>query len=58
MPSGAAHDHLEDLIGITCKSRFVDGWYRQGRAAGEAQGEARGKREVRRRRQLRQSFAS
>jgi hypothetical protein len=40
--SDAAHDHLEELMGITYKSRFVDGWYQQGRAAGEAQGEARG----------------
>jgi hypothetical protein len=29
-------------MGITCKSKFADGWYQQGRAAGEAQGEARG----------------
>ncbi len=30
-------------MGITYKSKFVDGWYQQGRAAGEAQGVAEGK---------------
>lgn len=40
--SDAAHDHLEELMGITYKSKFVDGWYQQGRAAGEAQGMAEG----------------
>jgi hypothetical protein len=40
--SDAAHEHLEELMGITYKSKFVDGWYQQGRAAGEAKGEARG----------------
>jgi hypothetical protein len=29
-------------MGITYKSKFVDGWYRQGRAAGEAEGIAQG----------------
>jgi hypothetical protein len=29
-------------MGITYKSKFVDGWYQQGRAAGEAEGQARG----------------
>ena len=29
-------------MGITYKSKFVDGWYQQGCAAGEAKGEARG----------------
>jgi hypothetical protein len=40
--SDAAHDHLEELMGITYKSKFVDGWYQQGRAAGEADGKAQG----------------
>jgi hypothetical protein len=40
--SDAAHDHLEELMGITYKSKFVDGWYQQGRAAGEADGIAQG----------------
>jgi hypothetical protein len=44
--SAAAHEHLEELMGITYKSKFVDGWYQQGVTAGEArgiaQGEARG----------------
>jgi hypothetical protein len=34
-------------MGITYKSKFVDGWYQQGRAAGEAQGEARGEAKAR-----------
>jgi hypothetical protein len=29
-------------MGITYKSKFVDGWYQEGRAVGEAEGEARG----------------
>jgi hypothetical protein len=29
-------------MGITYKSKFVDGWYQQGRAAGEAEGKAQG----------------
>lgn len=29
-------------MGITYKSKFVDGWYQQGRAAGEAEGKAEG----------------
>ena len=29
-------------MGITYKSKFVDGWYQQGRAAGEADGIAQG----------------
>jgi hypothetical protein len=29
-------------MGITYKSKFVDGWYQQGRAAGEAKGMAEG----------------
>jgi hypothetical protein len=41
-PSDAAHEHLEELMGITYKSKFVDGWYQQGRAAGEADGIAQG----------------
>jgi hypothetical protein len=40
--SDAAHEHLEELMGITYKSKFVDGWYQQGRAAGEAEGIAQG----------------
>ena len=40
--SDAAHDHLEELMGITYKSKFVDGWYQQGRAEGEADGMAEG----------------
>ena len=40
--SDAAHEHPEGLMGITCKSKFVDGWYQQGRAAGEAEGKAEG----------------
>jgi hypothetical protein len=40
--SDAAHEHLEELMGITYKSKFVDGWYQQGRAAGEAEGKAQG----------------
>jgi hypothetical protein len=40
--SDAAHEHLEELMGITYKSKFVDGWYQQGRAAGEAEGKAEG----------------
>jgi hypothetical protein len=40
--SDAAHEHLEELMGITYKSKFVDGWYQQGRAAGEADGIAQG----------------
>jgi hypothetical protein len=40
--SAAACEHLEELMGITYKSKFVDGWYQQGRAAGEAEGNARG----------------
>jgi hypothetical protein len=40
--SDAAHEHLEELMGITYKSKFVDGWYQQGRAAGEAKGKAEG----------------
>ena len=43
--SDAAHEHLEELMGITYKSKFVDGWYQQGRAAGEAEGKAEGKAE-------------
>ena len=41
--SDAAHDHLEELMGITDKSKFVDGWYQQGRAEGEADGMAEGR---------------
>jgi hypothetical protein len=40
--SDAAHEHLEELMGITYKSKFVDGWYQQGRAAGAAEGIAHG----------------
>src|ERR1700735_1913733 len=40
--SDAAHEHLEELMGITYKSKFVNGWYQQGRAAGEAKGKAEG----------------
>jgi hypothetical protein len=40
--SDAAHEHLEELMGITYKSKFVDGWYQQGRAVGEAEGKAQG----------------
>jgi hypothetical protein len=40
--SDAAHEHLEELMGITYKSKFVDGWYQQGRAAGQAEGKAQG----------------
>jgi hypothetical protein len=29
-------------MGITYKSKFVDGWYQQGRASGEAEGKVRG----------------
>ena len=29
-------------MGITYKSKFVDGWYQQGRAVGEAEGKAQG----------------
>jgi hypothetical protein len=29
-------------MGITYKSKFVDGWYQQGRAAGQAEGRAQG----------------
>lgn len=29
-------------MGITYKSKFVDGWYQQGRAAGEAKGIGQG----------------
>ena len=36
--SDAAREHLEELIGITYKSKFVDGWYQQGRAAGAVEG--------------------
>ncbi|HET9080241.1 MAG TPA: hypothetical protein VFO01_06965 [Trebonia sp.] len=39
----AAHEHLEDLMAISYRDEFVDGWYEQGVAAGEARGEARGK---------------
>ena len=50
--SDAAHEHLEELMGITYKSKFVDGWYQQGVTAGEArgisQGEARGEARGRR----------
>jgi hypothetical protein len=28
--SDAAHDHLAELMGVTYKSKFVDGWYQQG----------------------------
>jgi hypothetical protein len=40
--SDDAHDHLAELMGVTYKSKFVDGWYQQGRAAGEAKGMAEG----------------
>ena len=40
--SDAAHEHLEELMGITYKSKFVDGWFQQGRAVGEAEGRAEG----------------
>jgi hypothetical protein len=40
--SDAAREQLEQLMGITYKSKFVDGWYQQGRAAGEAEGKALG----------------
>jgi len=40
--SDAAREHLEELIGITYKSKFVDGWYQQGRAAGAVEGKAQG----------------
>ena len=40
--SDAAREHLEELMGITYKSKFVDGWYQQGRAVGEAEGKAQG----------------
>jgi len=40
--SDAADEHLEELMGVTYKSKFVDGWYQQGRAAGEAEGKAEG----------------
>ena len=43
--SDAAHEHLEELMGITYKSKFVDGWYQQGRATGRrkaGQGRAQG----------------
>jgi hypothetical protein len=43
--SDAAHEHLEELMGITYKSKFVDGWYQQGCAVGEAKGKAEGKAE-------------
>ena len=43
--SDAAHEHLEGLMGITYKSKFVDGWYQQGCAVGEAKGKAEGKAE-------------
>jgi hypothetical protein len=43
--SDAAHEHLEELMGITYKSQFVDGWYQQGRAVGAAEGKAEGKAE-------------
>ena len=36
--SDAAREHLDELIGITYKSKFVDGWYQQGRAAGAVEG--------------------
>jgi hypothetical protein len=42
LASDAAHEHMEELMGITYKSKFVDGWYQQGRAAGEAEGKAEG----------------
>jgi hypothetical protein len=40
--SDAAHEHLEELMGVTYKSKFVEGWYQQGRAAGTAEGKAEG----------------
>ena len=40
--SDAAHEHLEELMGITYKSKFVDGWYQQGCVVGEAKGKAEG----------------
>src|ERR1700722_1560072 len=40
--SDAAHEHLEELMGITYKSKFVDGWYQQGVAVGAAEGIAQG----------------
>ena len=39
--SDDAHDHPAELMGITYRSKFVDGWYQQGRAAGEAPGARR-----------------
>jgi hypothetical protein len=45
--SDAAHEHLEELMGITYKSKFVGGWYQQGRVAGEAQGVAVGEARAR-----------
>ena len=40
--SDVAHEHLEELMGITYKSKFVEGWYQQGRAVGAAEGIAQG----------------
>jgi hypothetical protein len=40
--SDAAHEHLEELMGITYQSKFVDGWYQQGVAVGAAEGIAEG----------------
>jgi hypothetical protein len=34
-------------MSISYKSKFVDGWYQQGRAAGEAQGMAQGEARAR-----------
>jgi hypothetical protein len=38
----SVREHLEELMGITYKSKFVDGWYQQGHAAGQAEGRAQG----------------
>jgi hypothetical protein len=40
--SDAAYEHLEKLMAISYKSKFVDGWYQQGVAAGKEEGEAEG----------------
>jgi len=43
--SDAAYKHLEDLMAISYKSKFIDGWVEQGLAIGKAEGLAIGKAE-------------
>jgi predicted transposase YdaD len=42
---GTRDEHLEDLMAVSYRNEFVDGWYEQGIAVGGTRGEARGREE-------------